>query len=73
MKDYQKPGDFPKTYTVFFAVFGRKMKTNVIARSEDEAKQKVLEKVFFHKIVVDKNDKDLGDILNDMNDFINKL
>jgi hypothetical protein len=37
-------------YEVFFDVYGKKMKTTVLAANEQDAKQKVLQKVKFDKV-----------------------
>ena len=37
-------------FTVWFEIFGKKMKTEVYATSVAEAKQKVKDKIIFHKI-----------------------
>lgn len=44
-------------YSIYFEVYGKKLKTVVFASSEKEAKQIVLDKIIFHKIVKEKNDK----------------
>lgn len=45
-----------RNYEVYFEVFGKKMKTTILAESEDDAKKKVLDKVVFHKAGIRKND-----------------
>lgn len=39
-----------KQYTIYFELFGKKMKTTIEANSEVEAKNKLKEKIIFHKI-----------------------
>jgi hypothetical protein len=39
-----------KTYTIFFEIFGKKMKTTVEAENIEQAKIKIKEKVVFHKV-----------------------
>ena len=39
-----------KTYAVYFEIFGKKMKTDVLANSEEEAKTAIRNKVIFHKV-----------------------
>lgn len=39
-----------KTYIIYFEIFGKKMKTTIDANSQKEAKQKVKDKIIFHKI-----------------------
>ena len=38
-----------KEYTVWFELFGKKMKTVVIARDEEDAKKTIQKKIIFHK------------------------
>jgi hypothetical protein len=38
-------------YTVYFEIFGKKMKYMVEATSEDEARSKIVEQIIFHKVV----------------------
>ena len=38
-------------YTVYFEIFGKKMKHDVEAASEADAKRKVAERMIFHKVV----------------------
>lgn len=40
-----------KTYDVYFEVFGKKMKTQILAESEEQAKEIIKSKVIFHRIV----------------------
>jgi hypothetical protein len=47
-----------KKYTVFFEAFGRKMKTEVVASSEERAKEIVKEKIVFHKVTAEKTNGD---------------
>ena len=39
-----------KEYTIYFEIFGKKMKTTIYADSEIEAKNKLKEKIIFYKI-----------------------
>lgn len=39
-----------KTYTIYFELFDRKMKTSVEAKSKEQAKQILKDKIIFHKI-----------------------
>ena len=50
-------------YTVYFEIFGKKMKTTVYASSVAEAKQRVMDKIIFHKIEADRGVQDIMDIL----------
>jgi hypothetical protein len=44
-----------KTYIIYFEIFGKKMKTIIEADSKSEAKQKVKNKIIFHKIDGEKD------------------
>jgi hypothetical protein len=50
-----------KKFKVYFEIFGKKMVTVVEANSTAEAKQKVLDKMIFHKVVV-QEDNVVGDL-----------
>lgn len=54
-----------KTYEVHFELFGIKMKTSVIAQSEDAARLMVFSKIKFHKIEPKEN-PDLNDLSKEM-------
>jgi hypothetical protein len=53
-----------KDYTIFFEIFGKKLKVTVLAENEASAKQAVLDKVKFHKVEVAKT------LFNDSTDFL---
>jgi hypothetical protein len=53
-----------KTYIIYFEIFGKKMKTIIEADSKSEAKQKVKNKIIFHKI-----DCKSDDVKNDIIDL----
>jgi 1-deoxy-D-xylulose 5-phosphate reductoisomerase len=44
-----------RNYTVYFEIYGKKMKTTVMANNEEEAKDFVKNKIVFYKI---ENPKD---------------
>jgi hypothetical protein len=46
-----------RNFTVYFELFGKKMQTKVIAKTEQEAKQVVQSKIIFHKVIVSPNDE----------------
>ena len=50
-------------YTVYFEIYGKKMKSTVFAEHELGAKQAVKNKISFHKVEKEKEDKD---IFNDL-------
>ena len=37
-------------YLIYFEIFGKKMKTEIMARDREDAKHKMKEKIIFHKI-----------------------
>lgn len=43
------------TYTIYFEIYGKKMKTTVQARNETEAKETIKNKIKFIKIVKDND------------------
>ncbi len=54
-------------YTVYFEIYGKKLKTKVSAKSQDDAKQLIRNQIIFHKIEAkieeDKAVRDLMDML----------
>lgn len=46
-----------RNYSVYFELYNRKVKALILAESEDDARKKLLEKVIFHKIELDKTDE----------------
>ena len=53
-----------REYIVWFEVFGKKMKTTVIATSEREAKKDIQNKIIFHKVEVKPEDKVFSKIMD---------
>lgn len=45
-----------RLYTVYFELFGKKMKTTIEAKSEEDAKYKIMGKIKWHKIEPDESD-----------------
>lgn len=45
-----------KNYDIYFEIYGKKLKTSVFAESESDAKQKIYNKIIFHKISVNNDD-----------------
>lgn len=37
-------------YIIYFEIFGKKMKTTILAESKQHAKSKILDSIIFHKI-----------------------
>lgn len=52
-------------YTVFFEIGGKKLKTLVEANSETDAKNKVKEKIIFHKVK-----DELSDLFSDIDKIL---
>lgn len=61
-----------RPYDVYFEAFGKKMKTQILANSEEDAKQRLFDKIIWHKIVPVQENKSSTDILNDLMGFFNK-
>jgi|GEM_PF-6733310 len=43
------------TYTVYFELYGHKMKSRVLAKSEEEARYMILGKLIFYKVIRQNN------------------
>jgi len=61
-----------RDYTVYFQIFGKRMKTKVLAKSEQEAKDKVIAKLIFDKVEINKGDyfNQAMDIMDDIRDVL---
>jgi hypothetical protein len=58
-----------KKYMVYFSIFGKKLKTEILAKDKEQAKRFVLDKVTFHKfeeIPLSKSDSELFNHLKDI-------
>lgn len=63
-----------KKYDVYFEIFGKKMKASVAAKSEEDAKAAIKEKIIFHKVhedVFDTDSKDLKEAFDAIKNFLN--
>lgn len=58
-------------YTVYFEIYGKKMKVMVMATSETEAKEKVSKKIIFHK--VEKAKSDFNTCMASFNDIFKNI
>lgn len=58
-----------KDYNVFFEVFSKKLKVTILAKNEADAKQAVLDKIKFHKVMVADTLKNNG--TDFLEDFLN--
>lgn len=45
-----------KNYTVYFEIYGKKMKVKILAENIKEAQDKIKNKIVFHKAVIEKKD-----------------
>lgn len=63
-----------KNYTVYFELFGKKMRVKILAYNPFDAEQKVKSKITFHKTVIDKSDEfnQSTDIIDDIMNIITK-
>lgn len=64
-----------RQFKVYFEIFGKKMRVNILAADENEARQKVLEKVNFRKVEEDSDDvfNEVIDLMDAGNEFLDKL
>ena len=46
-----------KIHTVYFEIYGKKMRAKILAESAADAKTKIKEKIKFHKVVKDETDQ----------------
>jgi len=63
-----------KKYIVYFEIFGKKMKTKILAESKEKAEQQVKDKIIFHKVVIDEQDdfNKIMDTLDSITDILSK-
>jgi len=47
-----------KNYTIYFEIFGKKLKTDIIAENELKAKEIIRDKIIFNKIEINNNNDD---------------
>lgn len=59
-----------KDYTVYFEMFGKKMKIPVMAENEQKAKEKVLSKIVFKKVV--KAETDFNSVIDTFDSLFKK-
>ena len=53
-------------YTVYFEIFGKKMKYTVLAKSEEDAKYQIMGKIIWHKVEPEITDDGTLDRLREM-------
>ena len=61
-----------KTYTLYFTLFGKRMKTTVDANSKQEAKEAIRNKIVFDKVECD-TDPDLFSVIDGFADFLKTM
>lgn len=62
-----------KNFEIFFELYGKKMKTIIVANNETDAKKNVQDNIIFYKIIEKVDDKkDIKDFMGN-NDSFNKL
>lgn len=59
-----------RNYTVYFQIYGKKMKTTVLASSSEEAKNKVISKLIIDKVEVDQSD-DFNKAMDTIDEILN--
>lgn len=60
-----------KNFDVYFEIYGKKLKTTVLAENEERAKEIVRNKIIFHKVAKNTTDtfNQVTDMLDDMNNM----
>ena len=61
-----------KNYDVYFEIYGKRLKTTILAESEEKAKEIVRNKIVFHKVVLKQNDEfnKIDDIFTNIMDVL---
>lgn len=60
-----------KNYTIYFEIYGKKLKTTVMSENEEKAKEFVKSKVIFHKVENSKDEFNQSiDMIDDMLNFL---
>lgn len=60
-----------KNFDVYFEIFGKKMKTRILAENQEKAKEEVKNRIVFHK--VEKSNEEFNqciDILDELSNII---
>lgn len=60
-----------RNFTVYFEIYGKKMKATVLAESEEKAKKSIQDKIIFHK--VEKANEEFNKSMDLMDDMLNFL
>ena len=61
-----------KNFTIYFEVYGKKLRTTIMAENEENAKQIIKDKIIFHKVEKSKDDY-FNKSIDLMYDFLNIL
>ena len=56
-----------RPFIVYFELFGKKMKVEIMAESGDDAKEKVRRKIKFHKVIERKDNPVVDYLMNIFN------
>lgn len=56
-------------YDIFFEIYGKKMKATILADNVNDAKERIKNKIIFHKIEVAKKEP-ITDIFSDLDDIL---
>lgn len=56
-----------RPFIVYFELFGKKMKVEIMAENSDDAKEKVRRKIKFHKVVEQKDNTVVDFLMNIFN------
>lgn len=59
-----------KKFTIFFEAYGRKLKKQVVAKDEHEARMKILNDIKFHKVQFDGMANDDDTAFDFIKDFL---
>lgn len=63
-----------RNYEVYFELYGRRMKTTVLAENEGDATSQILQKVKFHKVAKAKDEfNEAADIMDGFMNIINNI
>lgn len=61
-----------REYIVYFEIFGKKLKTKILADNPTDAKKKITDKMIFHKVQPTENEfNKIMDMLDEFGEIIN--
>ena len=61
-----------RNYSVYFEIYGKKMKVKIPAENMTEAHQKIKDKIIFHKTVIEEKDE-FNELMGLMDGIIDTL